>query len=177
MPRKCKICSSPHRAEYEDMILRNVSYDEIIRKAKEYGEEISKAGISKHKHRHMSLKSYVNKSEYADKYINMKQLMSRADKLSTLNQLYKNMEILSKVINNLMSDTENMSDPQMLKVIKEYLGEIRMTIGVISKLEQELQTKDLSMEEIKKLMLDILSPLPEDKLIQIINRIERILGG
>jgi len=50
--KKCKVCTSPHRREYEDLYWETRNGSEVLRLARSKGEEISLASILNHMKKH-----------------------------------------------------------------------------------------------------------------------------
>lgn len=133
MPRKCKICISPHRSEYEDIRLnKKMTYRDIQQIARnKYEEGLTLSSLSRHFRDHVEtyIDERLKSSKLREKYVKERlkeHINASINLVNTLNMLNTQLTQLG----------DDMADP----VIRKEARSIAMTINNV--LQTALRFKD-----------------------------------
>jgi len=158
MGRRCKVCWSPHVAEYEELYLTGkMNMKEILQYAREkYGETFSYPSLSRHFRNHVD--PYVEMGRKVDRIRN-KFIEEQIKKdIEIAKRLTRNLEICAEMIEKYITELQNEGlSKDREDSLRKWLTETRMTI-------------DTALRYSKELQLDKKKPMDENKLLDIVEK-------
>jgi DNA repair exonuclease SbcCD ATPase subunit len=164
MTGKCKVCSSPHREEYERLRLREKkTYMELSEiAATKYGEFIHWTAFRRHMTRHCL--PYIEHEIKTNKL--RKEIIQAQIKKDILiaQQLTEALEICrNKIQEKLQKEQLDETDE---KLLLEYIEEARLIIEALLKWSKELKFEETSEQDLERRIIECIKDFPPD-LIQL----------
>jgi len=172
MPRRCKVCDSPHRAEYERLYLEErLPITDVYKIAvHKYGETFSYDALRRHMRNHVDF--YMELRKRIDK--ERKELYSRVlrQDIMVAEQLLENLKICQQKIESLAKKQQ--ITPKDEQILLKWLGEARLTIEEILKWKDKIQWEEpKGSEEMIDVILRIIADFPEEYQIMFKERWEQ----
>ena len=153
MGKICKICSSPHREEYDKMRLDGTSIKEITRVAhSKYGEiHLKYFNFQKHFANHVQtlVSETIKANQLRDKVV--RETIKRD--IEVVKTFSRNLELVTSRIDTISKEIESLEDIKKYgKMLLNFLGEARLTIDQYLKFSNKLDIQDTSDDLFKKMM-------------------------
>jgi hypothetical protein len=160
MMRKCKVCTSPHREEYERLRLQEKkTYMELSEiAAKQYNEMIHWNAFRRHMTRHCLpfIEHAVKSSKFREEVI--KAQIKKDVLIAT--QLTEALEICrNKIQEKLKLKDMDESDE---KLLLEYIEEARLIIEALLKWSKELKLEQDTSQNIENKIIECMKDFPPD---------------
>jgi len=172
MPRRCKVCSSPHRLEYEKMYLeekKRIKEIWIIARNK-YNEKISYDAMRRHMRNHVDYYLKLEKRIKEEKQRLYERIIKQD--LKAAERLVKNLEICSDRIEELARRKD--LTPKDQELLLKWLSETRLLAEEIiewgQKIDFTLPSED--SDTIVDIIKDVIKDFPEEYQILLIERLE-----
>jgi hypothetical protein len=151
--RKCKVCSSSHRDEYENMFLSGYEIKSIYRYAKEkYKENFSYDSIRNHMNNHVEeyIEARVRSSRLREKVVT-KEVYKQ---IEISRNLRTNIERLQQIINDRL---ERINSDEDLTILLALLREARQLYELLLKYDEKIDLKpDIDKEELYNRVIECL---------------------
>jgi hypothetical protein len=159
---QCKVCISPNRGTYEEMRARYTPIRKIWKKALELNDKVSYDSMRKHLINHFgtSLAARIDSNQVLTSIVERK----FQEEISQIDQLNKNLKILSDVIEQALKSE---LDSRMLQALRQLLAEMRLTLQALERHKASLKPAKEDKSSLE-LMTEILMKLdlPSEKLEQ-----------
>ena len=166
--RRCKVCNSPHRVEYEQMYLDKGMYvKDIWRYAvTKYGENISYPAFSRHFRYHVKQALEIQKK------------LDRERQALIRKYLQKDLYIAEKLSDHLEEIEERIAEkcrkkelsPQEEKMLLKWLEEARLTIDQILRWRDKLEFPEISAEDIGDKIVECMKDFPPELIEKFLER-------
>jgi len=158
--RTCKLCTSIHRAEYEEMRLKqHLTYREIIQIAKnKYGERFTNRCLSNHFNKHVEeyLKASIKSAKQRSQLIKE----SLEKNIAAVNLITKSLQELDSQLERVINKPD---DPDARKESREIISKIDDILNTALKYSEKLGVEEtVTDEEIYDRLLYSIEPLDVD---------------
>jgi len=152
---RCKVCTSPHRKEYERIYFERegkITYSELEKLALKFGEKISRKAFERHFKRHYSssVQEYLEKEELVDEAVEA----TKREAIDLVKEIRNNLQGLKTLLDKTIADMKGTRlSPTMLRVVTEIYREHRQSLMDCEKLTSKLTERTLLSEaELLKLL-------------------------
>ena len=159
MPVPCKVCSSPHREEYEDMRLnKKMTLLEISQYARlKYNEDISTASLSRHFTRHVE--AYYKKAFSSDS-LRMRYMKEQMNAIMrAAKSIRKQLEVLEKQLEKVI---ENLDDPDSRREAREIMHSTKELVELMFRFEDKFKAESRSETELYDKIMEIIKDFPPE---------------
>jgi len=142
MGRTCKVCWSPHRAEYDEKILKGWEIKEVWRYAiTKHQERFSYESMRRHARN--DVKGLIRSQLEASKIRQQKIDEEIAKSIEVSEQLRRNLQLCNDQIKELST---NVSDAEYRKEIRDVIGKINQTVELLLKFSDKLSQTEYSVD-------------------------------